>query len=328
MPGPENLLEETKQVPLLTSEQVPLTDEELLAQKSGDYQKDNPDLTTYEEKVSEYITNPELAAGIQMATNYSEIYEAIDKAGGIHGYSDPSEVAQSYQIKQVISAIGDDESKLKLLPRTDGLREKVRQLIENKKNSILLQNPISPEAADKDNVDQLDTNNSNPGRVESKSGRQIAIEASNSFEQLLSIIEQSGPIQGSELYSPADLKTRIESVKNGLSTEFVITETEGLRAKVVQLMEADPSLTAKLEQARKIRGSKNFEDLYSVIEQNGGVQSGNNLYSPSYLKNEVKMLQMAASADPEGINRSDFGSSITRAGGLRDKVIDLIRKSQ
>lgn len=151
-----------------------------------------------------------------------------------------------------------------------------------------------------------------------------AIEESTNFDELRAVIEQGGPIQGSnELYSPADLLKRIDSVKNGLDTEFVITSTYGLRDKVTKLMESDPVLIEKLNLSRNISNAKTFEDLYSIIEQNGGIQSGDNLYTPSYLENEIKILRLTA--DPEAINSHSFASSVTRAGGLRNKVINLIK---
>lgn len=62
-----------------------------------------------------------------------------------------------------------------------------------------------------------------------------------SFGDLYDVLNTVGDIQGSQkVYSPSDLKLKIEQVRHGHRDISYITSTFGLRTKVEELLKDDP----------------------------------------------------------------------------------------
>jgi len=146
--------------------------------------------------------------------------------------------------------------------------------------------------------------------IETEEDRKAKISNAKNFEELFSAIEEIGTIDGTkEKYSPEELKQIINQVRNGDIRNTYVTRTYGLRDKVVELLE---------NQKAKISNAKNFEELFSAIEEIGTIDGTKEKYSPEELKQIIDQVR----------HESYHINFVTRAYGLRDKVKELLGNSE
>lgn len=122
--------------------------------------------------------------------------------------------------------------------------------------------------------------------IEKQTDLEKNIAGSESFEDLLKVIETSGGIQGSQEFFDVDsLKNIINKVKNGDSDITAVTRTGGLRQKVGSLLALEKPKTEneiKLEELRKEEA-----ELISSLEGIGPILS-----KPVYKKLEAVQKQI------------------------------------
>lgn len=84
------------------------------------------------------------------------------------------------------------------------------------------------------------------------------------------------------------------------------------------------------EKSKAISGAQSFEELYSVLDKMGGIESSQKTYTAEELKEEILFLRnIWLGLSKEDRERSDIDASlayITSAGGLRLKVKELLIK--
>ena len=78
----------------------------------------------------------------------------------------------------------------------------------------------------------------------------------------------------------------------------------------------NPESENKLEQELNFDGAISWEELYDALDLAGGVQGSRDFYSAEELKSTIEAVRSGTLAP----------DSITRTGGLREKVKELIKK--
>lgn len=90
---------------------------------------------------------------------------------------------------------------------------------------------------------------------------------------------------------------------------------EYLKASAARQPEKRPTSIPQIEQRVTISGAQTFAELYQAIEQTGGLQGSQQFYQPLELKNII-----------ERVRKGELDTSyITRTGGLRSRVEDIIK---
>jgi hypothetical protein len=106
-------------------------------------------------------------------------------------------------------------------------------------------------------------------------------------------------------FKASELEDIINRVRKGELGIVYITRTGGLRNKVRELIMGNVDFTQV----------ENFDDLYKVIEQAGGVPGSYEYYNPSRLKEIIDKVR----------NGEVWINAVTRTAGLRDKVRELLK---
>lgn len=90
---------------------------------------------------------------------------------------------------------------------------------------------------------------------------------------------------------------------------------EYLKASTAHQPEKRPTPIPQVERRGTIGGAQSFAELYQAIEQAGGLQGSQQFYQPVELRNII-----------ERVRKGELDTSyITRTGGLRSRVEDIIR---
>jgi predicted DNA binding CopG/RHH family protein len=91
-----------------------------------------------------------------------------------------------------------------------------------------------------------------------------------------------------------------------------------------------PESGAEDQLAQAISQSKSFDELFEALDNAGKVSGSEKDYSADKLKARINELLEAfkAGAKQDGIIYQRLIRSITRTGGLRDKVAELLENEQ
>ena len=148
------------------------------------------------------------------------------------------------------------------------------------------------------------------------------IKKAESFEALIKIIQGIEAAQGSPKWvSKNSLLGRMYLVQAGEMSLDAIPEKAGLREKVKEFMEKTVSGEEKkenrnidLENEKKIKDSKNFGELFYVLNDIGNVKGSEKSYSGEELISIINKVRS---------NELDI-NYVTRTHGLREKVLLLM----
>ncbi|MFQ6009997.1 MAG: hypothetical protein ACE5J7_02650 [Candidatus Aenigmatarchaeota archaeon] len=140
------------------------------------------------------------------------------------------------------------------------------------------------------------------------------VRRAHNFKELYSSIREAGEIKGArKSYKPVEIIGIIDKTRKGKLDTSYVTRTAGLRSKVESLI--------KEEHTRKIRGARNLDDLYSVLDDIGKIKgrakdpkTGKEPeFSANYLKKQIGEVK-----------KGKHISYVTSSDGLRDKVAELV----
>ncbi len=150
--------------------------------------------------------------------------------------------------------------------------------------------------------------------------RQAAIANCSSFDELYKVIDTfdggiPGTLNGEKYnYPPNELKAIIDRARIRKHLVNDITRTYGIRAKVIQLLDAeDESDTGEVEKPL-IKHAQDFRQLYAAMRALDVKTIGS---SERTIEEEIRVIEEVRSgkATPLGITRDE---------GLREKVIELL----
>jgi protein phosphatase len=163
----------------------------------------------------------------------------------------------------------------------------------------------------------------------------LTISSAETEQQLVDVLMGIGGLQGSQgFHESAELITQVQKVMAGEAPITSLTRTDGLRDRVAGLLglkgqeqsrqvsevnASRGSVAEKVDPVRQTIGSATTEqELSDAIRRIGGLQGSQEFYSSEQLGAQIK--QVMAGEVPL--------TSLTRTGGLRDKVADLMALRQ
>lgn len=133
--------------------------------------------------------------------------------------------------------------------------------------------------------------------------------ATPAFEYKIGSVDQTGGYGNDKMRNGS----YVDMYENYLKKIPVIQEY--LKQSAVQQPEKHPTPISSVEWRTTISGAQTFGELYQAIEQAGGLQGSQQFYQPSELRSIIERVQ-----------KGELDTSyITRTGGLRSRVEDIIK---
>ncbi len=233
-------------------------------------------------KVDELLARPRMR--IEDVKSFGELENIIRDLpeGGLQG---SGKFFSSEELLQIVNQVADGKLPSHYLTRTNGLRAKVEEIIE--------QNKLRKAAASLDEV--------------------------RNFSQLQDYLRNlpEGGIQGTDKFFTSDeLLGIVDQVVNGELPATYVTRTGGLRDKVKEIIDnKKPRVTP-----RSFDDITNFDQLEGYLRNlpEGGLQGSSEFFSSEDL---ISLVRQVRRGELEA-------TSITRTGGLRQKVQELQHPAQ
>lgn len=152
---------------------------------------------------------------------------------------------------------------------------------------------------------------------------QKGISESNDFEELYKTIYRSGGLQSTkDFFTPDKLKSIIDRARKGEIDTNHITRTGGLRERVEDLLKTEKIQEEILK--HKISEAKDFYELFQIINKSKGIQGSERFFTP---KEIIETMITIKDIHDKTEQISDL-AFLTRSAGLRDKVLELLKKDK
>jgi hypothetical protein len=159
-------------------------------------------------------------------------------------------------------------------------------------------------------------------KIVDERAKEEGIKKAESFNELIDFIDEINGLQGSsKFYQPIEILNIILRVRESKIDINYLTETGGLREKVVELLNIKKGREVQIKKG--LANVKSFEDLYNFINLTGSIPSdgaSDKEYSSKELKQYLDGVKFCKTEDC-----GDF-RMIPSTGGLKEKVSELLDK--
>lgn len=275
---------------------------------------------------------------MQNANSFDDLYKAMRRNYDIR-FSDGTAKNPNYFV-DVIEKVRSGELEINYITRTGGLRSKVEELLKNRKQEsvekeksskiefpqdIKLVKSLQGKLAEYEErlQKQVKENPQKPPELFADTKYKIAI-----LQELL----LKGEVDGEKLFKKITSESNEAFDFGAFDNAYAVIEDyaktggkntnggTGLKVENTSGVKSKEQSEADLKE--KISSVKNFDELYKLIENIKGIQGSSEFYSSSELKQRIEGFRRVS-----GKLGAETGyNMITRLGGLRDKVRELVRK--